>query len=363
MKTEKSETSPQRAQPVLQERTKKRRRTQKPVSPQASATLPSTENPQTKPEEQPQEIERFHSAVGTEDEGLSPDLTPDTPAKEPTPLLEDSSSRQPSGTPPTGQSDSFNEARGNEVRENDNDTTLVRVSKAVLRDINANVPPIPTQKTIPDPLPREVHIRMLEGVPSLSAGYGKEPDPIDWERFFINFEGAASRKDSLPKNRWIDVLRLHCDPSALDVLDTAMTELEADGLDITDFETLRDRMLFSREERYHPLTYLRQLLNLRQGKRSAADLGIFLRKLRTHYERATVRHTKFERWEFPTICVGLWGQCYLEALHPDISTALRAQCTMLDPTLPNYLHQLIRLATVVDKVPRTSDDKTVASWA
>ncbi|KAL8449968.1 hypothetical protein Emed_002709 [Eimeria media] len=398
MKTQKSATSPLGAHDGLQERTKKRRRTQKLVPPPASAASLATENPQSKAEEQPQEVERFHSAVGTEDYGLSPDLSPDAPEAESTLLLEDPSSRQPSGrppamhggtpnlqppaglhqqtadltrnttsydTPPTnplprataGQSDGFDEVRGNEVCGNDSEITLVRVPKAVLRDLHAHVPSTYSQKTLPDPPPREVHICMLDGVPSLSAGYGQEPDPIDWERFFITFEGAASRRESLPKNRWVDVLRLHCDPSALDVLDTAMTELELDGLDTTDYDTLRDRMLFSREERYHPLTYLRQLLTLRQGERSASDLGIFLRKLRTHYERATVRHTKFERWEFPTICVGLWGLCYLEALHPDISPSLRAQCTMLDPTLPNYLHRLIRLATVVDKFPRIPDDK------
>ncbi|KAL8442333.1 hypothetical protein Emed_007341 [Eimeria media] len=396
MKTKKSEISHQGAHDGLQERTKKRRRTQKLLAPQASAASLATENPQAKSEEQPQEIERVHSAVGAEDEGLSPDLTPDAPEAESTLLLEDSSLRQPSGRPPTthcntqnlqppaelhqqtadltrnttsydtaptnplpretaGQSNGFNEVRGNEVRENDNEIILVPVPKAVLRDLHVRAPPAHSQKTLPDPPSREVHIRMLEGVPSLSAGYGKEPDPIDWERFFFTFEDAASRRESLPKNRWVDVLRLHCDPSALDVLDTAMTEVEFDGLDTTDYETLRDRMLFSREERYHPLTYLRQLLTLQQGKRSASDLGIFLRKLRSHYERATVRHTKFERWEFPTICAGLWGLCYLEALHPDISTSLRAQCTMLDPTMPNYLQQLIRLATVVDKFPSILD--------
>ncbi|KAL8272791.1 hypothetical protein Esti_003265 [Eimeria stiedai] len=125
-----------------------------------------------------------------------------------------------------------------------------------------------------------------------------------------------------------------------------MAELVAEKLDITDHENLRDRMMYSGVPRYHPITYLRQLLTLRQGKLSAYDLGTFVRKLLIYYERSVVR------WSYPSFSLSIWGTCYLEGLNRGLSQSIQPQCSMLGPNLPTYLNQLIRLASAANKASK-----------
>ncbi|KAL8424741.1 hypothetical protein Efla_001330 [Eimeria flavescens] len=48
-----------------------------------------------------------------------------------------------------------------------------------------------------------------------------EPDVVHWEQFFISFGAAAASWQALP-NRWSAALRIHCDDSALEILESPL---------------------------------------------------------------------------------------------------------------------------------------------
>ncbi|KAL8424716.1 hypothetical protein Efla_001293 [Eimeria flavescens] len=63
----------------------------------------------------------------------------------------------------------------------------------------------------------------------LSAATKDEPDLDQWEQFFSSFEAAAARWQALPKCRWAEVLRIHCDGSAMEILESSLAHLEVKG--------------------------------------------------------------------------------------------------------------------------------------
>ncbi|KAL8439414.1 hypothetical protein Efla_004578 [Eimeria flavescens] len=67
-----------------------------------------------------------------------------------------------------------------------------------------------------------------------------------------NFEAAAARWQALPKCRWTEVRRVHCDQSALEILGSSLAHLEVEGEKLSDNEPLRDHVLHSRELQYQP---------------------------------------------------------------------------------------------------------------
>ncbi|KAL8274769.1 hypothetical protein Esti_001318 [Eimeria stiedai] len=164
-----------------------------------------------------------------------------------------------------------------------------------------------------------------------SAAPSDEPDPVRWEQFYFDFEAEASHRTALPKNRWNELLWTHCDKSATEFYKVAKAQNRTEGGSLTEYESLPDYMLLSRLYKYHPHTYLEQLIGLKTGRYSAESLGQLVQDLQAYCERARLRVHTIRDQEFPVLPMEYWGFCYIQALSSTAAFVVDCQRSMLDP--------------------------------
>ena len=101
--------------------------------------------------------------------------------------------------------------------------------------------------------------------------------------------------------QWLDALRWHVAPSVTSTIVLARQELSLydvppQGL----YAAVRDHLLDSSGEKYHPLAYLERLDNMKAGQLTPSELATQMNKVLALYEAARKRHI-FKLQRFPEI--------------------------------------------------------------
>ncbi|KAL8426901.1 hypothetical protein Efla_002509 [Eimeria flavescens] len=129
----------------------------------------------------------------------------------------------------------------------------------------------------------------------------------------------------------------------------ALSHLRSGRYSLSAYERLADFMLIGRRDKYHPLTYLQQLIGLQADRSTAEVLGQDVHDLQTCYERARTRVKAIDNHDSPIIPILYWGFCYVQALRDVPGFALDCQRQELNPKDPDFLTRAIAVAGDAEK--------------
>ena len=180
---------------------------------------------------------------------------------------------------------------------------------------------------------------------TLSAGELKDENSgQDWEDWFLVLENEARRR-SLPLTQWPQLLEHLCSPEMRTVVSDHHLDL-ANLCGVAPkmlYGAIKNRILGGSREKYGAWTYLKQLLRIEPGSRSARDLAAYIHKLSRNYELARQRAAyRLER--FPEIPESVLALLYYDALPAAIKDRVpQPKEQQLDPR-QSRLQEVIKLA-------------------
>ena len=155
------------------------------------------------------------------------------------------------------------------------------------------------------------------------AGIDPLKPETDWAQWFRLFENALVSKP-VPIDQWADVLVRHVDADLRTCVTNEMAAYRQANVPRRYlYAALRDFLLNSAGDKYHPMVYLDRVYNIKQGEFEAETLALKLNQLFTLYEAARKRAV-FNFKRYPPISPSYAAWIYFSKLDKAIQQKIPA---------------------------------------